>query len=84
MQDRAISEDADIDRIAVPPHFFALEGSRAQLADTITAIGLGNESVESGAVVRVLLRSVDLQDAAVFVDLELNRIGGNDLHVAGY
>lgn len=51
MKDRAIRQDADIDGVTVSTHFFALEGGRAQLAYTITAIGLGNESVESGAVV---------------------------------
>jgi hypothetical protein len=61
LSDYYISEDADIERISVSLNLgLAPKGLRAELSNSIAAIGLRYEAIKSRAVIRVLLGPVNL------------------------
>src|SRR5579871_4726567 len=76
MLDRTIGQDANIQRIAIT--FDGSPGSlRRESSHLVSAKGLGNEAIESGTDIRVLLGAIDLEIPCNLVDLVFQSVGGN-------
>jgi len=87
MLNRSITQHADVKRVAIALHrssdFF-----RRECSNTLAAISLWHEPIQSRAYIGVLLRTIYLQVSGYFVDLVLQRIGRHNfdeaLHDFGY
>ena len=77
-----LGENADIEGVAVAAVGFVLGVLVGQFADAVTAVGLGNETVEGGAIGRETLWSVHMQVTSAFVEFELHFAGWGDFDIA--
>src|SRR5579862_234076 len=81
MLDGTISQDADIERIAVS--FERATGLfRREGCDGFATKGLWNETVEGRANVRIFLRPVDFEVAGDLFDFVFQRVGGHNFNEA--
>lgn len=76
-----VCQHADVKRVAI-----ALHGTagflRGECRDAFTAVGLGNKTIQGGADVGVLLRTIDFQVSGDLIDLVLQRIRRHNLDEA--